>query len=81
MSNMNISNGEDGVSKHAERGKEAEITSNQKECTSCAQNLVGSKTSGQYTSGSGDTAPSSSTNDIESSTTNDISVCAACGKD
>jgi len=39
---MNISS-KNSVSKTTERGQKSEITSNRKECTSCAQNIVDSK--------------------------------------
>ena len=42
MNNMNISS-KNSVSKTTERGQKSEITSNRKECTSCAQNIVDSK--------------------------------------
>jgi hypothetical protein len=42
MNNINISNSEDIVLKSTECGKEADITSNKKVSTSCAQNLVDS---------------------------------------
>ena len=56
VNNMSITN-KDSVLKGAEDGKESEITSNKKECTSCAQNLVNCKNDigralEQYTLGS-----------------------------
>ena len=40
MNNMGVSEEDNSVPKHAEFGKESEIPSNKKECTSYAQNLV-----------------------------------------